>query len=307
MKAAEALGQEEPQELSSITVIDETAQAAEEARHDTSIIKKVRAKTPRSFERHDDEEERFPDIVSRTTSLGIVIGRRVVVTKGSGWRGFESELQSRSSAYSTVPYNRLTMPYFTEAETDRLLDQVITRAHRRNRRPVDERTIIRGFRRKLAGDVAELVHLDRESETIACEIEPQRPEDQADLAEFLDRIAYPDHHAYQTGDRSRPSDDVGIFSNATFLSKGLGSIGIATKTIKLEDYTAVNAVGRTKLTAVLANKHGLDVSHISEEWDGPQIPIWHMVGRGTLVGFRYKIPPAPLDITLGPAGVFERS
>jgi hypothetical protein len=309
LKAGLAMLQQEQEaagDLSSITVIDETAQAAEEARHDTSVIKKIRRNRPQSAGGQTGGEESYPDIVSRETSLGIVIGRRVVVTKGSRWRGFESDLQDRSDAYVTVPYNRLTMPYFTEAETDRLLDQVITRAHRRNRRPVDERTIIGGFRQKLADDVADLVHLDRECEAIACDIEPQRDEDKAELAEFLDRIAYPDRHAFQTEDRSRPSDDVGIFTNATFLHKRLGSIGITTKTIMLEDYTGVNTVGRTKLLDMLVHKHSLNVSHISEEWDGPQIPIWHMVGRGTLAGFVYKMPETPLDITLGPAGVFKR-
>lgn len=242
------------------------------------------------------------DEFRRLTDDGLMIGRRVQV-RGSGWKQFERELQDMSAAYRTVPYNKLTMPYLSEAETDGFINQVLQKAPRhRLWTPAGERSVIRGFREQLAAQLGSLVRLDLDNETLACEHNPET------ARRLLDQVAHPDEFALASQHYERATDNFGIFSRASFLYRGLGSIGVHTKTIQLEDYTGVLTTGRNKIVDMIGDRFGLDTHHVSEEWAGPEVPIWRMVGRNTLVGFQYNLPEMPFyDITLGDANVYERS
>lgn len=274
------------------------AEASERAAKSPTLKRSAEPKPSEQLADRDLRDDEF----RRLTDDGLVIGRRVQV-RGSGWKQFERELQDMSGAYRTVPYNKLTMPYLNEAETDGFVNQVLQKAPRhRLWTPAGERSVIRGFREQLAAQLGSLVRLDLDNETLACEHNPET------ARRLLEQVAHPDEFALASQHYERPTDNFGIFSRASFLYRGLGSVGVHTKTIQLEDYTGVLTTGRDRIVDMIGDRFGLNTSHISEEWSGPEVPIWRMVGHNTLAGFQYNLPEMPFyDITLGDASVYERS
>ena len=286
------------------------AQEAERAAPDTD---KIKTKVERSADepgQHQPNkpspsrqsarrEEIIDDTAGRLTTTRIVVGRRVKSDRQQ--RRFGERLQAQRPDCDVVPAGEWTMQYLTDAEANELVNQVVERARWRPRTPHDERAIIRAFGRNFREVIGRHVRADLENEAIACELDPEGAK------ALLWRIQNPDRYEAEQNISARETDNIGIFTEASFVFGGLGSLGPRTKTIRLQDTTGVLEVGRQRIVAIAHDTFGLDISHISEEWGGPQVKIMHKRGDRGFAGDQYRMPEMPfLDLTLGPASAYEQ-